>query len=148
MIFVWEIRPRSWYFLLLYLTLTCAYRWDLAVGAARPNPQGSYHYGAINITRTIVLQNEMAVIASHTRYTINGISFSYPTTPLKLADYFRVPNVFFDDLIKDRPDGQEPTISTPVIDARHRDFIQIVFQNKDSNVQSWHIDGYNFFVAG
>ncbi|XP_020260496.1 L-ascorbate oxidase homolog [Asparagus officinalis] len=123
-------------------------RWDLDVGAARPNPQGSYHYGQINVTRTIVLQNEMAVIDNHTRYTVNGISFVYSNTPLKLADYFRVPNVFFTNLTKDRPDGQTLMISTPVIDALYRDFIQIVFQNKEDTVQTWHVDGYNFFVVG
>lgn len=124
------------------------YRWDLAVGAARPNPQGSYRYGQINITRTIVLENNMAIINNHIRYTVNGISFLYPNTPLKLADYFRIPNIFFTDLVKDRPNGRSSMISTPVIDAHYHDFIQIVFQNKEDKIQSWHTDGYNFFFVG
>ena len=90
----------------------------------------------------------MAMLDNHTRYMINGVSFLYSNTPLKLADYFRVPNIFYAGLIKDKPDGRAPIISTPVIDANYRNFIQIVFQNKESKVQSWHIDGYNFFVVG
>ncbi|KAI3469019.1 hypothetical protein Pfo_025682 [Paulownia fortunei] len=37
-------------------------RLDLSVGAARPNPQGSYHYGSINVTRMLILQNDVAFI--------------------------------------------------------------------------------------
>ncbi|MBA0762956.1 hypothetical protein Gotri_012497 [Gossypium trilobum] len=36
------------------------FRWNLTTSAARPNPQGSYHYGSINITRTIKLINTAA----------------------------------------------------------------------------------------
>ncbi|MBF6085340.1 hypothetical protein IU485_28710 [Nocardia cyriacigeorgica] len=32
-----------------------SFRWNLTASAARPNPQGSYHYGQINITRTIMV---------------------------------------------------------------------------------------------
>ncbi|KAE8731413.1 hypothetical protein F3Y22_tig00002840pilonHSYRG01283 [Hibiscus syriacus] len=32
--------------------------------------------------------------------------------------------------------------------ADYRAFIEIVFQNNENIVQSWHLDGYNFFVVG
>nr|GEZ28672.1 L-ascorbate oxidase homolog [Tanacetum cinerariifolium] len=32
--------------------------------------------------------------------------------------------------------------------ADFRDFIEIVFENKENIIQSWHLDGYNFFVVG
>ncbi|CAD5176245.1 unnamed protein product [Musa acuminata subsp. malaccensis] len=123
-------------------------RWDLKVGAARPNPQGSYRYGHINISRTIVLQNDEVMIGDRTRYAINGVSFVYPDTPLKLADYFGIPGVFMAGEVPDEPSGRKPTIGTPVVDAIYKSFVEIIFQNNESSIQSWHLDGYNFFVVG
>ncbi|KAJ0974264.1 hypothetical protein J5N97_016229 [Dioscorea zingiberensis] len=123
-------------------------RRNLTAGAARPNPQGSYKYGSINISRTIILANDAALINNITHYTINGVSFIYPDTPLKLADYYHIPDVFTLGGISDTPDGRVPILGTPVIDALYRDFIQIVFQNNQPTIQTWHFDGYNFFVVG
>uniref|UniRef100_A0A1D1Y9N7 L-ascorbate oxidase n=1 Tax=Anthurium amnicola TaxID=1678845 RepID=A0A1D1Y9N7_9ARAE len=124
-------------------------RWDLAVGAARPNPQGSYHYGQIPITRTVVLRSGVAAMGNGTtRYTVNGISFVYPDTPLKLADYYKIPNVFTPGSIPDAPDGRSPATGTSVLDAHYRDFIQIVFENTEPELQSWHLNGYGVFVVG
>ncbi|OVA19648.1 Multicopper oxidase [Macleaya cordata] len=127
-------------------------RWDLAVGAARPNPQGSFHYGLINISRTIILQNDVMIMGDdsqpYTRYTINGISFVNPDTPLKLADYFQLNDIIVPSLFPDRPDDRPPALGSSVIDARYRHFIHIVFQNTQPSLQTWHIDGYNFFVVG
>ncbi|KAJ8458692.1 hypothetical protein OPV22_031618 [Ensete ventricosum] len=36
-----------------------SFRWNLTASAARPNPQGSYHYSDINITRTIKLASSV-----------------------------------------------------------------------------------------
>ncbi|KAF6156631.1 hypothetical protein GIB67_010686 [Kingdonia uniflora] len=123
-------------------------RWDLAVGAARPNPQGSFHYDLINITRTIVLQNGVAIFHNRQRYTVNDISYVNPDTPLKLADYFQLQGVFTPDAISDVPEGRHPSLGISVIDVRYRNFIQVVFQNTLPSLQTWHVDGYNFFVVG
>ncbi|XP_039113702.1 monocopper oxidase-like protein SKS1 [Dioscorea cayenensis subsp. rotundata] len=123
-------------------------RRNLTAGAARPNPQGSYHYERINITRTIILENGAALISSITHYTVNGVSFVYPDTPLKLADYYHIPDVFTLNGIPDTPDGRVPVFGTPVIDALYKDFVQIVFQNNQPIIQTWHLDGYSFFVVG
>ncbi|KAJ4962757.1 hypothetical protein NE237_022696 [Protea cynaroides] len=123
-------------------------RWDLKVGAARPNPQGSFHYGLINVSQNIILENDMAIIGNHQRYTVNGISFVQPDTPLKLADYFQLNDVFKGDSIPNAPDGRYPALGTSVFDLKYRDFIHIVFQNSLPTLQTWHIDGYNFFVVG
>lgn len=120
----------------------------MTAGAARPNPQGSYHYERINITRTIILENGAALISNITHYTVNGVSFVYPDTPLKLADYYHIPDVFALNGIPDTPDGRVPVFGTPVIDALYKDFVQIVFQNNQPIIQTWHLDGYSFFVVG
>ncbi|KAL5557870.1 hypothetical protein UlMin_034081 [Ulmus minor] len=122
-------------------------RWDLSVGAARPNPQGSYRYGSINITRTLHLKNGVILNDNKLRYTINGLSFIYPNTPLKLADYYRIQDVQL-GVVGDRPEETSPTLGTFVIDAFYHDYVHVVFSNPREELQSWHIDGYNFFVVG
>ncbi|XP_038713119.1 L-ascorbate oxidase homolog isoform X2 [Tripterygium wilfordii] len=61
--------------------------------AVRPNLQGCYHYGMINTTRTIRLQNSAPVINCKHRYAVNSVSFIPADNPLKLADYFKISGV-------------------------------------------------------
>ncbi|CAI0382592.1 unnamed protein product [Linum tenue] len=123
-------------------------KWDLDVGAARMNPQGSYHYGAINVSRTLILENGLVVGSNNRiRYTVNGVSFLHPDTPLKLADRFEM----FDELkivVPSFPDAPQTRMGASVVDVKWRDFYHLVFQNPLPNVQTWHLDGYNFFVVG
>ncbi|GLJ14855.1 hypothetical protein SUGI_0241630 [Cryptomeria japonica] len=123
-------------------------RWNLTAGAARPNPQGSYHYGEIKTSRTIILENSAPQINGTQRYAVNGVSFTYPDTPLKLADYYKIPGVFSLDTIPDNPNGTVSSIQTAVMSGEYKSFIEIIFQNNENTTQSWHIDGYNFFVVG
>ncbi|KAF9600479.1 hypothetical protein IFM89_009394 [Coptis chinensis] len=39
-------------------------------------------------------------------------------------------------------------LETSVMVADFRSFVEIVFENNDDTVQSWHLDGYNAFVVG
>jgi L-ascorbate oxidase len=94
------------------------FRWNLTASAARPNPQGSYHYGAINITRTIKLVNSASKVDGKIRYAVNGISHIDPPTPLKLAEYYGVANkVFKYDTIPDDPParGAPKVTSAPIV---------------------------------
>lgn len=125
-----------------------SFRWNLTASAARPNPQGSYHYGGINITRTIKIVNSASTIGGKLRYAINGVSHVDTTTPLKLAEYFGVAEkVFKYDTIADEPLAKvnQITVQPNVINATFRDFIEIVFENNEKSIQSWHLDGYSFF---
>ena len=123
-------------------------RTNLTANAARPNPQGSYHYGLIPVTRTIILSNSAENIDGKLRYAVNGISYVNPTTPLKLADWFNVSGVFeFSDVVKpslDRP----AKLGAYVINTTLHDFVEIVFQNTEKVAQSWHFDGTSFYVVG
>lgn len=65
-----------------------SFRWNLTASATRPNPQGSYHYGQINITRTIKLVTSAGKVDGKLRYALNGVSHVDPTTPIKLAEYY------------------------------------------------------------
>ncbi|XP_058215920.1 L-ascorbate oxidase homolog [Rhododendron vialii] len=128
-----------------------SFRWNLTASAARPNPQGSYHYGQINITRTIKLVNSATSVDGKLRYAINGVSHTDPVseTPMKLAEYYGVADkVFKYNIIEDQPaaDGSKiTTVATNVIDATFRNFVEIIFENHEKSIQSWHLSGYSFF---
>ncbi|PPR83909.1 hypothetical protein GOBAR_AA36802 [Gossypium barbadense] len=122
-------------------------RLNLTASAARPNPQGSYHYGLVKTTRTIRLASSAAVINGKQRYAVNGVSFIPADTPLKLADYFKISGVFSLGSIPDAPTGGGAYLKTSVMAADYRGYVEIVFENPEDTVQSWHIDGYSFFVV-
>jgi len=82
------------------------------------------------------------------RYGINSVSYVAPDTPLKLADYFKIPGVFRVGSISDRPTGGGIYLDTSVMQTDYRTFVEIVFQNDEDVVQSYHLDGYSFFVVG
>ncbi|KAF7828763.1 L-ascorbate oxidase-like protein [Senna tora] len=124
-------------------------RWNLTANAARPNPQGSFHYGRITPTKTIVLANSAPLINGKLRYAVNKVSYVNPDTPLKLADFFNIPGIFSVDSIQSLPSNSGPsTIATSVVPSSLHDFIEVIFQNDETTMQSWHLDGYDFWVVG
>ncbi|KAM6564418.1 hypothetical protein CsatB_024416 [Cannabis sativa] len=123
-------------------------RLNLTANAARPNPQGSFHYGTIKVARTIVLGNSQAQIGGKLRYAVNSVSYVDPSTPLKMADWYNIPGVFTLNSIKDTPTTAPPRLGTSVIGTTLHDYVEIVFQNNESKVQSWHLDGNSFYVVG
>ncbi|XP_062190743.1 L-ascorbate oxidase homolog [Phragmites australis] len=125
-----------------------SFRWNLTASAARPNPQGSFHYGTIPTSRTLVFANSAPVIAGRRRCAVNSVSFVTPDTPLKLADNFNIANVISWDSIAASPDGGAPRPGTPVVRLNLHEFVEVVFQNTENELQSWHLDGYDFWVVG
>ncbi|KAK7251091.1 hypothetical protein RIF29_33994 [Crotalaria pallida] len=125
-------------------------RLNLTANAARPNPQGSFHYGTIPIVRKLRLENSKAIINGKLRYAVNGISHINPNTALKLADWFNIPGVFDFSTIRDFPPpaGTPAKLGTSVFAITLHDFVEIVFQNNENSVQSWHMDGSSFYVVG
>lgn len=120
----------------------------MTANAARPNPQGSFHYGTIQVVKTLVLANTAAKINGKLRYAVNSISYVDPATPLKLADWFNIPGVFTLNSIKFAPTNATEVLGTPVVGTTLHDFVEIVFQNTEKTIQSWHLDGYSFYVVG
>ncbi|KAK2398352.1 L-ascorbate oxidase protein [Trifolium repens] len=123
-------------------------RTNLTASGPRPNPQGSYHYGMINTTRTIVLSSLAGQVSGKQRYAINSVSYVSPDTPLKLADFFQISGVYRPGSISDRPTGGGIYPDTSVLQTDYRTFVEIVFQNDEDILQSYHLDGYSFFVVG
>lgn len=123
-------------------------RQNITASGARPNPQGSFHYGSINVTDVYVLESvPPVVIDGRLRATFNGISFANPDTPIRLADQFKVNGAYKLDF-PNRPLNRAPRVDRSVINATYKGFIEVILKNNDTVVQSFHMDGYSFFVVG
>ncbi|KAG2278087.1 hypothetical protein Bca52824_060642 [Brassica carinata] len=129
-------------------TVTYIITWNLTANAARPNPQGSFHYGKINTSKSFVFSNSAPLINGKQRYAVNGVSYVNSETPLKLADHFNITGVFSTSAVQSVPSNSPATVATSVVKASLHDFLEIVFQNNEKSVQSWHLDGYDFWVVG
>jgi len=89
------------------------------------------------------------------RYAVNGVSFAEADTPLKLADYYNISGVFRLGGIPDAPPpangtgaAEEVQNETAVMDSDRRSFVEVVLDNGEDSVQTWHLDGYSVFVVG
>ncbi|XP_004499654.2 monocopper oxidase-like protein SKS1 [Cicer arietinum] len=123
-------------------------RLNTSASGARPNPQGSFRYGTINITDTYILKVTPPVTINGTkRATINGISFRKPDVPFRLADKHDLRGIYKLDF-PSKPMNRTPVIDRSMINATYKGFIEIVLQNNDTTVQNFHLDGYSFFVVG
>lgn len=115
---------------------------------ARPNPQGSFHYGSINVTDVYILRSlPPTIIDGKLRGSFNGISFVNPDTPIRLADKFNVKGAYKLDF-PNKPLTRPLRLDRSIINATYKGFIEIVLQNNDTVPQSFHMDGYSFFVVG
>ncbi|KAM7257420.1 hypothetical protein ACFE04_013161 [Oxalis oulophora] len=122
--------------------------WNVSASGARPNPQGSFRYGTINVTEVYVLKNKALVkIDGKRRATLNGISFKNPATPIRLADLHKVKREYKLDF-PTKPLTGPPRLETSIINGSYRGFMEIVIQNNDTKMQSYHLDGYAVFVVG
>lgn len=123
-------------------------RWNVSAGAARPNPQGSFRYGQITVTDVyVILSRPVELVEGKWHTTLNGISYIAPSTPLNLAQQFKIPGVFkldFPNTFMNRP----AKFDTSIINGTFKGFMEIIFQNNGTSVQSYHLDGYAFFVVG
>ncbi|KAK3041067.1 hypothetical protein RJ639_026864 [Escallonia herrerae] len=123
-------------------------RWNVSASGARPNPQGSFRYGSINVTEVYVLKNKAPeVVDGKRRTTLSGISFVSPHTPIRLADQYKVKGVYKVDF-PPRPLTGPPQMATSIINGTYRGFMEVILQNNDTKMQSYHMNGYAFFVVG
>jgi hypothetical protein len=123
-------------------------RWNVSASGARPNPQGSFRYGSINVTDVYVLKNKPLVTNNgKIRATLSGISFVNPATPIRLADQFKVKGVYKLDF-PNKPLTGSSKMETSVINGTYRGFMEVILQNNDTKMQSYHLSGYAVFVVG
>ncbi|KDP30646.1 hypothetical protein JCGZ_16211 [Jatropha curcas] len=57
--------------------------------------------------------------------------------------------VFKYDTIQDDPPAKiRKVITQPnVVNMTHRNFVEIIFENHEKSIESWHLDGYSFFAV-
>ncbi|XP_073128499.1 monocopper oxidase-like protein SKU5 [Henckelia pumila] len=124
-------------------------RWNLTAGAARPNPQGSFNVSNVTLTQTFVFQGSSAQIDGIPRYTVNNVSYTAPSTPLKLADQFiNGSGVYNLNAFPVHSSLSSAVNGTFVVSGIHKGWLEIVFNNDLDTVDSWHLDGFGFFVVG
>jgi hypothetical protein len=120
----------------------------VTASGARPNPQGSFHYGDITVTDVYFLQSgPPQLINGQLRATLNGISYVAPSTPLVLAQLFNVPGVYKLDF-PNHPMNRLPKVDTSIINGTYKGFMEIIFQNNATTLLTYHLDGYAFFAVG
>ena len=74
-----------------------------------------------------------------------------PDTPLKLADNYNITSVILRNSLPARSAAcrrSPPGAGTPVFRLNLHEFVEVVFQNTENELQSWHLDGYDFWVVG
>ncbi|KAG6495466.1 hypothetical protein ZIOFF_043291 [Zingiber officinale] len=76
------------------------------------------------------------------------VSFVPADTPLKLADFYKISGVFYLGSIPDNPTFGGGYLQTSVMAANMREYVEIIFENYENTIQSWHIDGYSFWIVG
>ncbi|XP_019251163.1 PREDICTED: monocopper oxidase-like protein SKU5 [Nicotiana attenuata] len=125
-------------------------RWNLTTGAARPNPQGSFNVSNVTLSQTFVLQNSVNKKNGMINYAINNVSYDTPQTPLKLADYYLNGGAGVYELDKFPANSSLPetVYGTFVVSGEHKGWLEIVFKNELKVMDSWHLDGFGFFVVG
>ncbi|KAI9111069.1 hypothetical protein K1719_017944 [Acacia pycnantha] len=123
-------------------------RWNVSASGARPNPQGSFRYGSINVTDVYVIRNKPPEkIKGKHRATLNGISYVNPSTPIRLADRYKLKGIYKLDF-PTKPITGPPRTETSVINGTYRGFMEIILQNNDTKMHTYHLNGYAFFVVG
>ncbi|XP_052730655.1 monocopper oxidase-like protein SKU5 isoform X2 [Vigna angularis] len=124
-------------------------RWNLTTGAARPNPQGTFNVSNVTISETFILNASVATIDGLSRYTVNNVSYLTPDTPLKLADYFsNGTGVYELDAFSKNSSNAKAVSGVFVASALHKGWTEIVLKNSLDMIDTWHLDGYSFFVVG
>ncbi|XP_051121484.1 monocopper oxidase-like protein SKS1 [Andrographis paniculata] len=140
--------PDDFYYQSYSMNQALSIRQNVSASGARPNPQGSFRYGTVNVTEVYVLRSLPPVmIAGKIRSTFNGLSFANPETPMRLADVFNVKGDYKLDFPA-KPRDAPPIRDTSIINATYKEFVEIVLQNNDTVVQTFHLDGHSFFVVG
>ncbi|KAK4435953.1 Monocopper oxidase-like protein SKU5 [Sesamum alatum] len=101
------------------------------------------------LSQTFLLHGSFAIIDGSPRYTVNNVTYITPSTPLKLADQFlNGSGVYELDAFPIHSSLPTPVNGTFVVSGIHKGWLEIVFKNDLDMIDSWHLDGFGFFVVG
>jgi len=100
------------------------------------------------VTEIYVLKNKPPEkINGKRRATVSGISFVNPSTPIRLADQYKLKGVYKLDF-PSKPITGPPRAETSIINGTYRGFMEVILQNNDTKMHTYHMSGYAFFVVG
>lgn len=122
----------------------------MTTGAARPNPQGTFNVTNVTLSQTFILSGSLAHIDGATYHTVNNVSYLTPDTPLKLADYYvnGSDGVYELDEFSTNSTNGDAKHGVFVSTGNHKGWIELVLKNDLDVMNSWHLDGFGFFVVG
>ncbi|KAL0436782.1 UNVERIFIED_CONTAM: L-ascorbate oxidase [Sesamum radiatum] len=50
--------------------------------------------------------------------------------------------------MKDEPqEGDKVEVAPNVVNGTYRNFVEIIFENHEKTIQTWHLDGFSFFAV-
>ncbi|KAL0317270.1 UNVERIFIED_CONTAM: Monocopper oxidase-like protein SKS1 [Sesamum angustifolium] len=103
-----------------------------------------------NVSQTFILHGSREVINGVPSYVVNNVSYLTPSTPLKLADYYRNGSgVYQLDAFPVQSPNDIALYGISVVTGVHKGWLEIVFKNDLSDeMDSWHLDGFGFYVVG
>ncbi|KAI6700994.1 hypothetical protein NL676_015318 [Syzygium grande] len=101
----------------------------------------------MNFSQTIKLVSSAALINGKQKYGVNSVSFVPADTPLKVAEYFNIGGIFRVGSILDSPTAGKMCLNTSMMGTDYRAFIEVVIENHEDIVQSWHLNGYAFWIV-
>ncbi|KAK6790381.1 hypothetical protein RDI58_014181 [Solanum bulbocastanum] len=123
--------------------------WNMTTGAARPNPQGTFNVSNVTLAQTFILHGSKGEINGWPRYVVNNVSYFTPDTPLKLADMFvNGSGVYQLDQFPTHSVYDSASYGVSVVSGIHKGWLEIVFKNDLDVMDSWHLDGFGFYVVG
>ncbi|KAJ6349969.1 hypothetical protein OIU78_006208 [Salix suchowensis] len=127
-----------------------AIKWNLTTGAARPNPQGTFNVRNVTLSQTFILTGSRAQDANGVPcYTVNDVRYSNTDTPLKLADLMTNGSGVYElDKFSTNSSNGNPRHGVFVASGNHKGWLEIVLKNDLDVMDSWHLDGYGFYVVG
>ncbi|KVH90171.1 Cupredoxin [Cynara cardunculus var. scolymus] len=113
-----------------------------------PDPPQDQYDNTFSMNQARSIRNKPPVtINGKRRATLSGVSFVNPTTPIRLADQYKVKGAYKLDFPTEPLTGP-PRMETSVINGTYRGFMEVILQNNETKMHSYHIDGYAFFVVG
>ncbi|KAF7148345.1 hypothetical protein RHSIM_Rhsim03G0195800 [Rhododendron simsii] len=143
--------PNGVYNTSLAMEQSMSIRQDLNVNANGRSPQGKFEYHLLNSSteRFILRSTQPSTIDGKLRATFNGISFKNPGYPIPPLDQFdKSKDVYNLDFPNATLPSRPPRISTSLINGTYKSSMELILQNNDTVVLSFHMDGHSFFVLG
>ncbi|XP_058206055.1 monocopper oxidase-like protein SKU5 isoform X1 [Rhododendron vialii] len=144
------VPPNGVYNTSLAMEQSMSIRQDFNARGGGLSRQGAFNYSLLSSTELFILRSTQPItIDGKLRATFNGISFKNPGYPIRLADQFdKSKDVYNLDFPNATLPSGPPRIATSLVKGTYNHSMELILQNNDTVVLSFHMDGHSFFVLG